>query len=274
MSLETYKRLHTNEYNISIKKLDYEKIDSGEIIEKLKNEIKRLEEDLSMWLKIFAVNFFVVLGLMVLLGWSGWLLIINVVPIFKYFSISSKISEKEDYKRLLESIKPFARGVLDGDKDAYISVFEKIKPFIEINDYIDGVSLYKTSRNNLGVVILAEEDNIPKYTERVVNKGKKNEGVRKDYLSNTAFNLLYQTYISSCALRIANDIFFVFPNLNAFVVNVKNKEGVKISVIMQRDRIVGVYRESPQELLRELPHHNISFSARNGAYNVDMLDFR
>ncbi|WP_281559829.1 hypothetical protein [Thalassomonas sp. RHCl1] len=102
-----------------------------------------------------------------------------------------------------------ANALLEGTGKAKIEAVEYIQPFSEISNLGSRLSIAVNEDNNLEVTIhVHSADIVPSEMKSLLKNGKLS--VKK--MPKGKFNEIYQDYVCSCTLRIANEIFSVIPD--------------------------------------------------------------
>lgn len=120
---------------------------------------------------------------------------------------------KEEHKEWSESVL-LAQGVLNGHQESKIKAIEEIDPFSEISTLGSSLS-FKTGEDSIIEVTINihGDDIIPNEVKSLLKSGRLS--VKK--MPKGKFNELYQDHVCSCVLRVAGEIFSIFPDEKVFV---------------------------------------------------------
>lgn len=114
----------------------------------------------------------------------------------------------------LENLKILSQKVLSGDIDTYFDVIYGMAPLDDLLDFGSEFEFGTDSPEFIEVEFRVKtEEIIPKFELSLGANGK----LSKKDLSKSAFNLIYQDYICSTAIRIARDMFAILPVKNVIV---------------------------------------------------------
>lgn len=122
-----------------------------------------------------------------------------------------------------ESVK-LANRVLEGDNEAKIEAIKELNPFSELGSIGSGLSISIGSNSLANIAInIHGEDIVPKEIKSLLKSGKLS--VKKMPIGT--FNEIYQDYVCSAVLRVANEFFAVLPDDKVIVTaldKILNKE--------------------------------------------------
>ncbi len=205
-------------------------------------------------------------------------------------AISKAIDDDElDYKNKIENWKKeysewdksiqLARGVLDGDVDSKIKAIKKLDPFSEISALGSSLS-FKIGENPIieTTINIHGNDVIPNEVKSLLNSGRLS--VKK--MPKGQFNELYQDYVCSCVLRVANEIFSILPDENLFVtavdklLNTKTghlEESPILSACISRNTLNSFNMDNidPSDCMSNFVH-KMSFKKTTGFEAVERLE--
>ena len=205
-------------------------------------------------------------------------------------SISKAIEDDElDYKNKIENWKKeysdwgesvqLARGVLDGDAESKIMAIKELDPFSEISTLGSSLS-FKVGENSTieAAINIHGNDVIPSDVKSLLKSGRLS--VKK--MPKGQFNELYQDYVCSCALRVANEIFSILPDEKVFVtaldklLNTKTghlEESPILSVCISRNTLHSLNMDNidPSDCMSNFVH-KMSFKKTKGFEGVKRLE--
>ena len=102
--------------------------------------------------------------------------------------------------------KKIARSMLQGKFSAKLEAIDKLQPFSEIGNLGSGLSLSSLDHGLLGAKIhVYDTDIVPKQSKTLLKHGRLS--VRP--MPKRKFNEIYQNYVCSCVLRVANELFSI-----------------------------------------------------------------
>ncbi len=104
--------------------------------------------------------------------------------------------------------KVFAQWVLSGEVQAFAEAIQEFNPFSELSD-LGSTNRFQVedSQSVMAVFQVHGEQVIPRESKSVLKRGKLS--VKK--IPKRRFYELYQDYVSSCVLRLANELFALLP---------------------------------------------------------------
>lgn len=189
------------------------------------------------------------------------------------------LEEYEAANRDWEDSTKLAHRLLDNNKDAYLEVIQELNPFAEIAEI--GSSLdFRIGESRIieASINVHGEEVIPNESKSLLKSGK--VSVKKMPLGK--YYELYQDYICSCVLRVANELFSVLP-INAVIVTAVDKllnsstghieEQPIISVAIPRATLerLNLDEIDPSDSMRNFVH-NMNFKKTKGFAAVERLN--
>lgn len=191
----------------------------------------------------------------------------------------SRISSwKEEAKEWEESVK-LAEALLNGEVKTKIEVIDNLKPFSEISNLGSSLSVAVFDNGLLEATINVHGTEIvPSETKSLLKSGKLSvKGMPKG-----RFNEIYQDYVCSCVLRIANELFSTIPDQLVIVTAVDELLNSKtghleempiLSVAISRNTISSLNLETidPSDSMGNFVH-NMSFKKTKGFEPVERID--
>ena len=107
-----------------------------------------------------------------------------------------------------------ARKILSGDAEARLGVIAAIDPFCDIAELGSHISFAARRDGSIEATLHTHgTDVIPSETKSLLSSGRLS--VKK--MPKGRFNELYQDYVCSCVLRVANELFSILPDELVFV---------------------------------------------------------
>lgn len=178
----------------------------------------------------------------------------------------------------IESVN-MASALLKGDAKAKIEAIENLQPFSEISNL--GSSLKITVHENgllEATINVHGEKIVPSEVKSLLKSGK----LSVKAMPKGRFNEIYQDYVCSCILRIANELFSTVPDRLVIVTAVDKLLNTKtghlevapiLSAAISRDTINGLNLENidPSDSMNNFVH-NMSFKSTKGFGEVDRLN--
>jgi len=102
-----------------------------------------------------------------------------------------------------------SKRLLKGDEEAKIKAIEELDPFSEIYNLGSGLTITTNDSGLIGATIHIHGNYIvPSEIKSLLKSGK----LSVKNMPKGRFNEIYQDYVCSCALRIANEIFSIIPD--------------------------------------------------------------
>lgn len=159
-----------------------------------------------------------------------------------------------------------ARLIISGDPKAKIKVVEELNPFSEIDNLGSSLHFSVAEGSVLSVTINVHSDNvIPSEQKSLLKSGKLS--IKKMPVGK--FNEIYQDYVCSSVLRVANEVFAILPD-EYILIDAKDKLLNKstghledqsiLSVCVSRNTLLSLNMDSidPSDSMRNFIH-NMSF---------------
>ncbi len=188
------------------------------------------------------------------------------------------LEEYDKAKSDWEDSKNLALRLFDKEVDAYLEVIEELNPFSEIVEIGSGLD-FKIGESRIieASINVHGEDVIPDESKSLLKSGK----VSYKKMPMGKYYELYQDYICSCVLRVANELFSVLP-VNAVVVtaidNLLNsstghiEEQPILSVAIPRATLerLNLDEIDPSDSMKNFVH-NMNFKKTKGFAAVEAL---
>ena len=183
--------------------------------------------------------------------------------------------EVEEWKEKVS----LAESLLKGDAKAKIDAIDRLKPFSEISNLGSSLSITVYDNGILEATVNVHGTEIvPNEAKSLMKSGKLS--VKK--MPKGRFNEIYQDYVCSCALRVANELFSALPDQLIIVTAVDDllnpstghlEESPILSVAISRSTINSLALETidPSESMSNFVH-NMSFKKTKGFERVPRLD--
>lgn len=193
-----------------------------------------------------------------------------------------------DYKNKIENWKKeydnwnksaqLAREILDGNAESKLKAIKTLDPFSEISTLGSNLS-FKIGENSIIEVTINVhgDDVIPNEVKSLLKSGRLS--VKK--MPKGQFNELYQDYVCSCVLRVANEIFSILPDEKVLVTAIDKllstktghlEESPILSVCISRKTLYSLNMENidPSDCMSNFVH-NMSFQKTKGFESVELL---
>ncbi|HDZ8896856.1 TPA: hypothetical protein RUX41_003219 [Aeromonas dhakensis] len=164
-----------------------------------------------------------------------------------------------------------ARRLLNGDKSARIDIIKELNPFSEIDHLGSGVKFTIQENGLLIVTINVHGANIiPKEQKTLLKSGR----LSIKSMPVSRFNEIYQDYVCSVVLRVANEIFSILPD-DKLIINAEDHLLNKstghlepqslLSVYITRDGVSRLNMEyiDPSDAMNNFIH-NVNFKKTKG----------
>jgi hypothetical protein len=201
----------------------------------------------------------------------------------------AKQADDDEYRRELsqyqkelkewETEQSLATRILAGESEAYMAAIDELNPFSEISDLGSSVQ-FKTSSNGILDVELNVhgEDVVPKESKSLLQSGK----LSVKQMQKGRFYEIYQDYVCSCVLRIANELFSLLP-LDAVVVTavdnmLNSKTGhmedqpiVSVAIPRATFEALNLDAIDPSDSMQNFVH-NMAFKKTKGFSAVERVD--
>ena len=117
-----------------------------------------------------------------------------------------------------------AKRLLNGDKEAKIEVIDEIEPFSEISNLGSRLQISFDKDGTLEATINIHGDEIvPSDVKSLLKSGK----LSTKKMPKGQFNEIYQDYVCSCVLRVANELFSTIPDDLVVVTAIDNMLNTK-----------------------------------------------
>jgi len=182
-----------------------------------------------------------------------------------------------DYKEW-EKNKELAMQVLNHEENAQLEVIEKINPFEDLGELGSSLRFITDSSGIISVELTThDEDIIPNEVKSLLKSGK----LSTKKMSKGMYYEYYQDYISSCVLRIGNELLAILPEEIVLVHVIDNMLNTKtghmenqciLSVAISRETIQCLNMDmiDPSDSLENFVH-NMKFKKTKGFESVDRL---
>ena len=171
-----------------------------------------------------------------------------------------------------------AKQVLDGNDEAKIHVIKEFDPFSEISTLGSSLSISKEQGKYLEVSIRIHGDHIvPNEIKSLLKSGR----LSTKKMPKGQFNELYQDYVCSSVLRIANELFALLPDTMVIVTALDNLLNTKtghmekapiLSVCVSRSTLNSLNLEliDPSDSMGNFVH-NMAFKKTTGFEAVERV---
>ena len=190
-------------------------------------------------------------------------------------SVSDWEEKMNDWKESAE----LAQLLLSGDNEAKIKVIKDLDPFSEISNLGSNLSISVSDEGLVETIIhIHGDDIVPNEVKGLLKSGKLS--VKKT--PKGQFNEVYQDYVCSCALRVANEIFSAIPDNMVIVTAVDELLNTKtghlekspiLSVCIPRSTLKSLKMETidPSDSMSNFIH-NMSFKKTKGFGAVSRVE--
>ncbi|VAW87133.1 hypothetical protein MNBD_GAMMA18-819 [hydrothermal vent metagenome] len=190
-------------------------------------------------------------------------------------NIATWESEVSDWE---ESVA-IANSLLEGSEKAKIESIDSLNPFSEISNLGSNLTVSIGNNGIVEVTIYVHGDDIvPNEAKILLKSGKLS--IKK--MPKGRFNEIYQDYVCSCVLRVANEVFSTIPDKKVVVTAVDEllnpKTGHKekspiLSVFVSRATLQSLNMEAidPSDSMNNFVH-NMSFKKIKGFEAVSSID--
>lgn len=190
----------------------------------------------------------------------------------------SKIAEWEKELKDWEERLEIANSLLQGDAIARIKAIEMLEPFSEISNLGSDLSI-STNKNGLleATVHIHGTEIVPSTIKSQLKSGK----LSIKNMPKGKFNEIYQDYVCSCVLRIANELFSIIPDKLVVITAVDDllnsktghlEESPILSAAISRETLRSLNLEAidPSDSMSNFIH-NMSFKKTIGFSSVDRV---
>ena len=194
----------------------------------------------------------------------------------KYKSrVSSWEKEVEEWKESVD----IAEALLKGDAKAKIEAIDNLQPFSEISNLGSSLSVSIYDNGLLEATINVHSTEIvPSESKSLLKSGK----LSVKNMPKVKFNEIYQDYVCSCILRIANELFSTIPDQLVLVTAVDEllnsktghlEEAPILSAAISRSTINSLNLEKidPSDSMSNFIH-NMSFQKTKGFNRVERIN--
>ncbi|MFU1517108.1 hypothetical protein ACM25P_01005 [Vreelandella alkaliphila] len=206
----------------------------------------------------------------------------EAIPLAKEEDEKEYQSRLEEWKEQVadwEESKGMADRLLNGDKDSKIQVIRELNPFTEISNI--GSSIFFQIHPNS--IVEAEinvhgTDIVPSKKKTLLQSGK----LSMKNMPKGEFYEIYQDYVCSCALRIANELFAILPENMVVVTAVDELLNAKTGHLEELPILsVAIPRKSLESLNMQMVDpsdsmdnfiHEMSFKKTTGFNPVDRVN--
>lgn len=197
-------------------------------------------------------------------------------------------TDESDYKKIISSWEKevqewresidIAEALLKGEAKAKIEAIDNLKPFSEISNLGSSLSIAVHDNGLLKATInIHGTEIVPSESKSLLKSGKLS--IKK--MPKGKFNEIYQDYVCSCVLRIANELFSALPDQLVIVTAVDKllnsktghlEEAPILSVAISRSTIISFNLETidPSDSMSNFIH-NMSFKKTNGFERVERI---
>lgn len=191
----------------------------------------------------------------------------------------SRISKwEQDTGEWKESVA-IAKALLDGKAEAKIEAIDNLQPFSEISNLGSSLSISVHDNGVLEATINVHGTEIvPSETKSLLKSGK----LSVKNMPKGTFNEIYQDYVSSCVLRVGNELFSAIPDNLVIVTAVDEllnsqtghlEEAPILSVAVSRSTIERLNLEAidPSDSINNFKN-NMSFKKTKGFDRVERIN--
>lgn len=190
----------------------------------------------------------------------------------------NQVKYKQEYKEWGETVQ-LARLILSGDPKSKIQAISEFDPFSEIGELGSTLSFEILENSMLEAKMKVHStDVIPKEVKKLLKSGR----LSVKEMSKGQFNELYQDYVCSCILRVANELFSLLPDNLVVVTATDNLLNSKtghledspiLSVLVSRETIKSLNMDyiDPSDSMSNFVH-NMSFKRTKGFDVVDSVN--
>lgn len=191
----------------------------------------------------------------------------------------SKISKWENETEEWKESVAIAKALLDGKAEAKIEAIENLQPFSEISNFGSSLSISVYDNGILEATINVHGTEIvPSETKSLL----KSEKLSVKNMPKGRFNEIYQDYVCSCVLRVANELFSATPDSLVLVTAVDEllnsqtghlEEAPILSVAVSRRTMESLNLDAidPSDSMVNFKH-NMSFKKTKGFDRVERID--
>lgn len=172
-----------------------------------------------------------------------------------------------------------ARLLLEGDKESKVNVIQELNPFSEISNIGSNISFQVHDNSIIEAEINIHGKNIvPNEKKSLLQSGK----LSVKNMPKGMFYEIYQDYVCSCALRVANELFSILPESMVIVTAVDELLNTKsghieklpiLSVAIPRKTLVSLNMNNidPSDSMNNFIH-NMSFKKTKGFDSVERVN--
>jgi len=172
-----------------------------------------------------------------------------------------------------------AKGVLNGNAQAKIQAIKELEPFSELSTLGSSLNFSVHKSGYLDVIINIHGDEVvPTEVKSLLKSGRLS--IKK--MPKGRFNEIYQDYVCSCILRIANEIFSVLPDDKVFATAVDDmlnkktghqEESPILSICVSRSTLESLNMDNidPSDSMENFVH-NMSFKKTTGFGVIEKID--
>jgi len=172
-----------------------------------------------------------------------------------------------------------AKALLEGEAEAKISTIDNLQPFSEISNLGSSLSIAVYDNGFLEATINVHgTEVVPNETKSLLKSGK----LSVKSMPKSKFNEIYQDYVCSSALRVANELLSALPDNLVLVTAVDEllnsntghlEEAPILSVLVSRSTIEALNLQAidPSDSMSNFVH-NMSFKKTKGFSRVERID--
>ena len=191
----------------------------------------------------------------------------------------NKINDWEAARNSWGENVTLAQRLLNGDGESKIKAIEEFDPFSEISTLGSSLSFSVGNNSTIEATIhIHGDDIIPNEVKSLLKSCR--VSVKK--MPKNQFNELYQDYVCSCVLRVANELFSIIPDEMVIVTAVDELLNTKtghlekspiLSVCISRRTIGSLNMDNidPSDCMGNFVH-NMSFKTTKGFKSVERLE--
>lgn len=178
-----------------------------------------------------------------------------------------------------EESQKLSQLLLDGDNDSKIKVIEELNPFSEISNLGSNLSFNINESSIVEADInIHSNDIVPSENKSLLASGRLS--VKK--MPKGRFNEIFQDYVCSCVLRVANELFSILPDqivvitavdelLNSKIGHLENSPILSVAVSRTTFEKLNLTNIDPSDSMSNFLH-NMSFKKTQGFEPVNRID--
>lgn len=193
---------------------------------------------------------------------------------------STSMGKYETLLKDWEESTALARRLLAGNSEAKIEAIRELNPFAEMSSLGSRIEIAINDSGQVEVVVNVHgETVVPKEVKSLLQSGK----LSVKQMPKGRFNEIYQDYVCSCVLRVANELFAAIPDELVIVTAVDDLLNSKtghleklpiLSVCISRKTLMSLNMDAidPSDSMKNFIH-NMSFKKTTGFAPVSRVEF-